>query len=478
MNLTGLLLLSIAQFLSGSGIVRLFRLQIGAIANICLSMIVGIFFISMAPAALQLAHIPITGGSTTVAIVVITALCSIPLVVMFRKPNFSGFALPELYEIPFLLVFLAFIITSAFRCYYFPPTPRDVLAGGELLAEFTVREKTMLNSVFSIDLHTTNNHFKSPYITCLQVVYKLFVSPFGGVWLTAIFVPFVWWLYTILKERVHGLIACILLLLFFCIPDPFAYSYIILYDYSNMIFYFAGFYFLMQYQTHQRRNDFAFSILLFGFATYIRVETLVLVALVALMPAYTQFNAKKPIKDIVINGLLLMAGPVFFYVLCMNIFIPNFVPVKMDTAAQINHNMSDISVFFTRISAINNDLILSDKGLLVYGYFFYYFVATLLADLVLIRKFNKEARMALFGIAVVYFGLALLGYLLPLFDVMNTTKRGLFKVLPLILIYYTNSGIITRISDFLKERETRSKQSAEPAIAGHRPAARPAANKK
>lgn len=36
MNLTGLLLLSIAQFLSGSGIVRLFRLQIGAIANICL----------------------------------------------------------------------------------------------------------------------------------------------------------------------------------------------------------------------------------------------------------------------------------------------------------------------------------------------------------------------------------------------------------------------------------------------------------
>jgi len=276
---------------------------------------------------------------------------------------------------------------------------------------------------------------------------------------------------------VHGLIACILLLLFFCIPDPFAYSYIILYDYSNMIFYFAGFYFLMQYQTHQRRNDFAFSILLFGIATYIRVETLVLVALVALMPAYTQFKAKKPIKDIIINGLLLMAGPVFFYVLCMNIFIPNFVPVKMDTAAQINHNMSDISVFFTRISAINNDLILSDKGLLVYGYFFYYFVAILLADLVLIRKFNKEARMALYGIAVVYFGLALLGYLLPLFDVMNTTKRGLFKVLPLILMYYTNSGLITRISDFLKEREARSKQAAEPAIAGPRPTAR-AANKK
>ena len=79
--------------------------------------------------------------------------------------------------------------------------------------------------------------------------------------------------------------------------------------------------------------------------------------------------------------------------------------------------------------------------------------------------------MALFGIAVVYFGMALMGYLLPLFDVLNTTKRGLFKVLPLIILYYANSGIITKISDYLKNRENRIKEPAadKPAMVAARP---------
>lgn len=467
MNYTALILLLLAQFLTGSGIIRLFKLELHAIAFFCLSMILGVALISFAPCILQLAHIPIDGGNVAIMLAVLAAVCSIPHIIYFKKPVIGKLKLPEIYEIPFFIVFLLFIITSAFRCYYFPPTPRDVLAGGELLAEFTVREKTMVNSVYSIDLHTTNNHFKSPFLTSLQIIYKLYISPFGSVWLTTLFIPFVWWLYTLLKERVHGLIACMLLLLYFCIPDAFAYSYIILYDYSNMIFFFAGFYFMMQHLLHKRNNDFAFSVLLFGIATYIRVETLVLVALVALMPAYHQFREKQPISKIIVRGLLLMAGPVFFYVLCMNIFIPLFVPVKLDTSAQMNHNLADISVIFSRLSAINNDLILSEKGLQVYGYFFYYFAAILLIDVIIIRKFNQEAKMALFGIAVIYFGMALMGYLLPLFDVLNTTKRGMFKILPLIILYYANSGIITKISDYLKNRENRVKEPAadKPAMA-------------
>jgi len=467
MNFTGLICVLLAQYLSGSGILRLFKLELGAITSFCLSMIVGVAVVSFAPCAAQLAHMAIDGKNVAIMLGVLTVICSIPHVVFFKKPVFGKLKLPELYEIPFMIVFLLFIITSAFRCFYFPPTPRDVLAGAELLAEFAVREKNMISSVFSIDLHTTNNHFKSPFLTSLQIIYKLFVCPFGQVWLTTIYIPFIWWLYTLLKSRVHGFVACMLLLMYFCIPDAFAYSYIMLYDYSNMIFFFAGFYFLMQYMLHGRRNEFAFSVLLFGISTYIRVETLVLVALVALMPAYGQLRAKTPIPKILINGLILMAGPVFFYILCMNVFIPNFVPMKLDTAGQMNHNLTDISVFFTRLSAINNDLIFSEKGKLVYGYFLYYFIAIVLLDLAFVRKFNREARMAIYGVAVVYFGLALLGYLLPLFDVLNTTKRGMFKALPLILMYFANSGLVLKLSDYLKNRENRSNEAPalKPAMA-------------
>ncbi|MFI5195924.1 MAG: hypothetical protein ACHQD8_02450 [Chitinophagales bacterium] len=49
--------------------------------------------------------------------------------------------------------------------------------------------------------------------------------------------------------------------------------------------------------------------------------------------------------------------------------------------------------------------------------------------------------------------MALLGYLIPLVDLMNTTKRGLFKALPLMLLYMANSASLQRISEAIKQWE-------------------------
>jgi hypothetical protein len=444
----------------------------------CLSMMSGVALISFVPCFMQMMHIPITASNTAIALGIFTAVCSVPLVVFFQKPRFGKFSLPQLYEVPFFLVFLFLVGTSVWRCFYFPPTPRDVLAGAELLAEFTVKEHTMINSVYSIDLHTTNNYFKSPFLTCLQVIYKLFVAPFGQVWLSTLFVPLVIWLYTLLKDRLHPLLACTLMLLFFAIPDVFAYSYIMLYDYSNMVFFFAGFYFLVQYILDRRNSDFAFAVFLMGISTYIRVETLVFAGLVVLMPMYYFFKEKMPLVQIAKMAGLYMVGPVFFYVLCMNVFLPSIVPIKLDTADQVNQHLGDLSPFFARLSAINSDLIFSAKGTLVYGYYLYLFLGVLVADLLFVRKFNKEARMALYGIAVIYFGLTLLGYLLPLFDLLNTTKRGLFKLIPLILLYYANSGILMKLSDYLKRKEAAIKEPKPVPVAATAAKSKPAAKGK
>lgn len=473
MNIAALLCVLVAQFLAGNGILRLFKLRLDALPAFSMSLILGVAALSFTPCILQLAHVPITSGSVLTGLIVTTVLCSIPQALYFRTIHLGKIPRPGLYELPFLIVFFLFIVISAFRCFYFPPSPRDVLAGSELIAEFTIREKTMVNSIYSVDLHTTNNQFKSPFLTSLQIIYKLYVCPFGSAWLTSLFVAFVVFLYAMLKDRVHGLIACSLLLLYFCVPDAFAYSYIILYDYSNMIFFFTGFYFLSQHILHKRKNDFAFSVLLFGIATYIRVETLVLVGFVALMPAWYSYRAKEKVSKILINGAILMACSAFFYFLCMNVFVALFVPQKMDTMGMVNKNLADISAFFTRMSSVNDDLIFSAKGVLVYGYFLYYFIALLLLDLVFVRKFNQEARMALYGVAVVYFGLIFLGYLLPLFDVMNTTKRGMFKALPLILYYFANSGILLKISNYLTARENRPQTPVAAAKTAPAPTARP-----
>jgi hypothetical protein len=46
----------------------------------------------------------------------------------------------------------------------------------------------------------------------------------------------------------------------------------------------------------------------------------------------------------------------------------------------------------------------------------------------------------------VYLGLPFLGYLLPLLDLSNSTKRGLFKLFPLMLLYMGSCGLLTDLS--------------------------------
>ncbi len=464
MNFPGLIFLILAHFISGRGILQLFRLQLKPVQLVCLSVVLGVPLVSLAPCFIQLAHIPITFTSVFAGVAVVTLLCSIPLLVGFKRPVLGKIEWPGIYELPFLLVCLGMVVLSVWRCYYYPPTARDMLAGPELLAEFAVREKTMVSSVFTVDLHTTNNYFKSPYITCLQIIYKLLSTPpFGQTWMSVLFIPFLIFMYSMLRERVHPFLASMLLFLFITIPDLFAYSFVMLYDYSNMVFFFLGFYFLVRHLENKRMNDFAFSVFLFGLATYIRVETVILIGMVSLLPLFVFFREKQAFKTIAIKWGLMMAVPTAFYFICIDLFVRHFVPLPFNASNDINKNLGDVSYLFHRFSEINDKLIWGEQGKVVYGYFIRVFPFLVITDFIIWltntkkQRFNPEARYALFGVAIIYVGLPILGYLLPLFDVMNTTKRGLFKLLPIMLLYAANSGLIQMISEWLKRLESGKK---------------------
>jgi hypothetical protein len=106
---------------------------------------------------------------------------------------------------------------------------------------------------------------------------------------------------------------------------------------------------------------------------------------------------------------------------------------------------------------MGNPLIFSFTGIREYGYFVFFFVLLFVAELVFVRRFSRRAAIALYGIATVYIGLAFLGYLLPLVDLLNTTKRGLFKALPLMLLYMSDSGLLQRLSAWLRRIEIEGK---------------------
>jgi hypothetical protein len=469
MNIAGLLFLLLTQFISGRGFVKLFRVQLPIVALACLSMICGVMLVSFVPCLLQIMHIPLTVSSMYVGIGILTAMMAVPQLLKFKDIKLPSPKWPQLYEIPFYLVFLALIITSVWRCYYFPPTPRDVLTGTELIAEYAVREHTMLNSALSVDLRlngAANNIFKSPFITSLQIVYKFLVQPFGEVWLSVLFVSFTIWFYSMLRQRVHPVIAGTLMLILLATPDLFAYTYIILYDYPNMIYFFAGFFFFLRYMENEKLNDLAMVTTMFGFATYLRNETLVMVAAIALPFAWTLFKRKTPVKDIAIRGLILMSGAIFFNFVVAKLFMKAFIPVPFSLGELINKDWMNLSGIIEKNIAICSELIFTPKGMQVYGQFFYFFLSVFAVDLVITRKLNFEARWCLWFIVIVYFCLGTLSHLIPSHTIMNSAKRGLFKILPLMTLYLANTGLLKRLSDFITNRENKiHAASGQPKVA-------------
>ncbi len=449
MNFAGLFFLLIAQYICGRGLLRLFKIEMKPLPALCMSMMTGVVLVSFAPCLLQLFNRSIDVIPAIIAVVIVTALMSIPLLIKFRKPQFKKLALPLYYEWPFILVITFFMLLAAWRSFYYPPYARDMLAGPELLAEYAVREHNMISSVFTIDLQSTNNYFKSPFITCLQILYKLLVCPFGQIWMVMISIPFWIWLYTLLRERIHPLIAGFLLFFFMTMPEVYSYSYIMLYDFDNMVFFFGGYYFLIQYFYKDQQKDFLFSALLFGFATYIRTETVLMIVLTVPMILLYFFRSHYPIIKMVKKVLLFIVMPTLFYVLCIYVFVSQFVPLKLDIGSQVTSDLNNISVILKRLKDIPMYLVFSYEGVRLFGYFIIFFIGLLLAEVIIFRKFSRESRILLYGILVVYLGLPLLGYLIPLVDLTNTTKRGLFKMLPLMLLFMSDSNCFQYLSQRL-----------------------------
>ena len=477
MNVLGLIFLLFAHYITGKGLLRLFKTDLEPLPSFCLSMMCGIPILSFAPCFVQMLKMPIETTNVVIAIICETLLFSIPLLYKMRRPRWIKLKWPKVYELPFLLVTGALIMISVWRCFYYPVYSRDMLSGPELLAEYAVREKTMISSVFNVDLSTTNNYFKSSYITGLQIEYKLLVSPFGQVWLSVLFVPFMVWLYLLLKERLHPLLAGFLLLLFLCTPEMYSYTYNILYDYSNMVFFFLGYYFLARYVTGRQLNELLFSAMLFGLATYIRTETLILVGMICPLLLYYNYRGKlSVVKNLARTGLFVLF-PLLFYVVCIYVFIPLFIPLPFDLGQNINPDLGNVSVFFKRASDMASTLIFSGIGLQLYGGIIIFFCGCLLSDMIWFRKLNTEALLALYGIFVVYIGLAFIGYLLPLADLENTTKRGLFKLLPLMLLYMSNSGTLQALSRMITKWESAQKPAIEP-VTGTAVADKPRLRKK
>lgn len=461
MLLVPYLLLPFYYLVSGYGVLTLFRLRLKTAYMITLSMLLGVAVASLIPFLMQLIFIPLTPATVFGALILAALALNIPSVQRIRREGFPAFrrsfapppfrVLP--YEIPFMAIFVFFAAVSIWRCYYLPPTSRDALSGPEAIAEFAVREHTMINSFFNIDLSTTNNQFKSPFLTSLQLICKMAGFPFGQIWLSAVFISFMVFLYHSLKEKLHPIIAGLLLLLFLMTPEVYAYTFMILYDYSNMIFFFLSLWFLFGYFRNKTSSWFYFSGLLMGIATYIRSETLVLAILFLPPILLVQIRERMTVKKLILANLAYVLPSLLGYYLPGPFYIGHYLPVDYNIGDQLNHNLSDWSPLFQRYSDILTHLIASTFGVHLWGYFYLVAAVLLIAEVFVPGRYNRDARNWLYAVLVLYLGIGALGFVLPLIDLNDTTKRELFKMLPLILIYLANNAALIRLSRWISRWE-------------------------
>ena len=461
MPLLAFFLLLLCFLLTGYGILEFFKLRLKAAYTLTLSLLLGIAVASFLPFLLQLFYIELTPVSVFGSLALAALLINLPLFDRIRKEGFVSFrrSLPGMkfevrpYEIPFWVIIGFLIFVSVWRCYYLPPTSRDALSGPEAIADIAVREHTLINSFFAMDLWSTNNQFKSPYLISLQLIYKMAGFPFGQVWLSIVFISFTVFLYHALKERVHPLLAGLLLLIFTLTPELYAYTFMILYDYSNMVFFFLGLYFLFAWIRDGGRPQFYFAGLLMGIATYIRSETLAIALLFLPLIGWVEWRQKTPVKKMVFPVVLFFLPSFVGYYLPSQLYIKYYLPVHYDIGGLVNDHLSDVQPLFQRYSDIVAHLMNGEFAIHLWGYIFYLTGILLLAELIFVRRFTRDARNWLYAFLVLYLGLGFLGWLLPMMNLNETTKRAMFKMLPLAIFYLANNGLLLRLSQLISRWE-------------------------
>ena len=456
MQLLILIWLGLLQFATGFGILMLLKIYLKPAFCISVSVLIGMAVFSLIPFLLQLAYVPLTAFTIYISIGVVCVFLNLKsrkgfLQLLNAAKNYR--LRIKLYEIPFLLLISFFVFVSAWRCYYFPPTPRDLTSGPEVIAEYTVKEKTMINSVFTVDLATTNNQFKPPFITCLQIIYKYAGFPFGQVWLSVVFIFFLVFLYHVLAMRLHSIIAWLLLVIFIAIPEMYAYTIMALFDYSNAVFFFLSLYFLFEFLRNEKMNYLVLSGLLMSIATYIRSETLVLASFAYVVIPFHYRSRAGVLKNSIRGGAYFIMPSVFIYLVTIVLYINWYLPAHYTVENLLNKNLLNVSIFYDRLNDITGRLLLAGDTVSYYAYFVYIFLFMLCLNIFDRNVLNKTALNWLFAVLVVYVGLPFVAYLFPLYDLDNSTKRGLFKIFPLMLLFMANSPLLISLSDGIKKWE-------------------------
>lgn len=449
----GLPFVLLLQTILGGSLLGVLGMRSTRTITLVLALFAGMFLHTVLFFACDLMGIPLTATSMFLSLIVgVVATAPLwkttrQLVQHLKAPSKSNL---RLYDLPVLGLSGYVFYMILWASWYWPVTPFDAMAGIDLVAKSVVTDHTIVNRVFtdpSLQGQLSNQPFYAPFAMLMQAIMKLIGFTHNQVWVGIVSVAFSVFLWAALRQIVHPFVAALLYLLYLLTPEMFGYSYLLQTDYINAVFMVAGVYLMWQGAEHNHRGSVLSSAVFFAGACWSRTESplLILIGVLFAFPLLQRsFGSSTTIRTL--GSITLSSGIAFalWHVLFMNAYLP----VRPSTADQIAG--FDVARLFDVISTTWTSVI---ARIDYWGVVVWLFIGVTAISTVVYRRF--ASGMLLVWIAAILVGLWFSGTLFTAAIVEQTLRRGMFKLIPLLVLAIAASELVTSASNRLSVWEQR-----------------------
>lgn len=447
-----LIFLVLLQVLFGWGVLNKFKYDKNLLSKLALSYLVGLLGTSLCIYIIEVLHVRITYASVTLFGLAAALLINLDVKRFLASLQlFRGIDIKQVnvYDIVSILGLSLFLSYSVWRMYHLPVVPYDALVGIDLLAKSAIEDGHVVSSIFTradLKVMLSTQPFYAPLTSFNQIAYRLTEAPFGQVWIPFATIAFCIFAYVRLREATHSILAGLSLLLLFCSPELYAYTYLLQTDLTNALFFGIGLIFLLEYfKDKSRKSDFWLSTFFFAIAVWTRIETIVIIGLCSVLVAWEFFKEKK-YKEMVSMTVLFVVIPLISNILWNGVFYNLVLPFHPETKGEI--------IWAGKYAATFTDNIVDKMNFYLFntdywGYIFYIYLLVVVVDIAIYKR--KISIYTLVFVAIFYLSFFLMLHHFDKVNVEATYRRGLFKLFFAFALFFGEIRLLQALGSKMKD---------------------------
>jgi hypothetical protein len=420
----------VLQWVTGLGLMASLRSTLPRSVVLPVALLLGAFVETLAVIALDLAGVPLTFTSVTLATSGVALAAHLRWNVV-RSWYGAFLAAPtmrvRMYDVAAYTIGAYLVFAGMWAAYYWPVTPFDAMAGIDLMAR------------------QSNQPFYAPFAMLQQVIYRLMGWPFGQVWLAVTSFAFFWTMWALFRRSTHPFIANILALLLIMVPEVNGYTYLLQTDFLNAVYVAIGIIILGLDVERNTTENTILAALFLAAGCWSRTETIIIIGL-GMLASFVFIRRSVGMKGALMVTATVMTASAAAFALWHAVYFYGIFPVRPDSGSELM--AFSVTRFVDVLGATVTD-VLADMGL--WGWTMPLLLIVGVASVLRTRSLGD--RWTLLWIVVVFLVLEIVGTLFASAIVGQTIRRGVFKLIPLMYLFIARSPIVAVMGSALQRWE-------------------------